>query len=248
MVMVWSERSAIPGSLDQPAKNQVGIDVKRILLVEDDPMIGRSLTRALHEQGTLVDWALDAREAIEAWRTQRHEVVLLDLGLPDLSGVEVLRNAREENMATPVVVITARADVESRVAILDLGADDYIVKPFELRELFARVRAVLRRHQTASRSTVETGEIRIDLAMHTVSYRGKTLRLPTREFALLHVLVREVGKIVSREVIEKEIYLSPDEIGSNAVDVLIHNLRRKFDKDIIRNVRGAGWLVMRDPR
>lgn len=226
----------------------MGVAVKRILLVEDDPMIGRSLTRALHEQGTLVDWALDAHEAIEAWRTRRHEVVLLDLGLPDLSGVELLRSARNENMDTPVVVITARADVESRVAILDLGADDYIVKPFELRELFARVRAVLRRHQALPRSTLEAGEIRIDLAMHTVAYRGKTLRLPTREFALLHVLLREPGKIVSREVIEQEIYLSSDEIGSNAVDVLIHSLRRKFDREIIRNVRGAGWLVMRDLR
>lgn len=220
----------------------------RVLLVEDDPMIGRSLTRALHEQGILVDWALDAGEAIEAWRTKNHAVVLLDLGLPGQSGVDLLRTARDESMDTPVVVITARADVESRVAILDLGADDYIVKPFELRELFARVRAVLRRHQSHPQSILEAGELRIDLARHVATYRGKTIRLPTREFALLQVLLRQAGKIVSREAIEQEIYLSADEIGSNAVDVLIHSIRRRFDKQIIRNVRGAGWLIMRDVR
>lgn len=218
----------------------------RVLLVEDDPMIGRSLTRALHEQGILADWAHDAKEAAEAWGTRRHAVVLLDLGLPDRSGVDLLRTIRGDKIDTPVLVITARADVESRVDILDLGADDYIVKPFELRELFARIRAVLRRHQSHPRSVLEAGELQMDLALHVVTYRGKTLRMAAREFALLQVLLRQAGKIVSREAIEQEIYLSPDEIGSNAVDVLIHGIRRKFDKEIIRNIRGAGWLIMQD--
>lgn len=189
----------------------------------------------------------DAKEAAEAWHTRRHAVVLLDLGLPDRSGVDLLRTIRGDKIDTPVLVITARADVESRVDILDqVGADDYIVKPFELRELFARIRAVLRRHQSHPRSVLEAGELQMDLALHVVTYRGKTLRMAAREFALLQVLLRQAGKIVSREVIEREIYLSPDEIGSNAVDVLIHGIRRKFDKEIIRNIRGAGWLIMQD--
>ncbi|MGH8173407.1 MAG: winged helix-turn-helix domain-containing protein, partial [Rhodanobacteraceae bacterium] len=180
-----------------------------------------------------------------AWRRADHSAVLLDLGLPGQSGGDLLQAARAEQIDTPVLVITARAEIESRVAILDLGADDYIVKPFELQELFARMRAVLRRHSTHPRSALVVGEIGIDLATHVTSYRGKAIRLPAREFALLQVLLRRAGKIVSRKTIEQEIYLSPDEIESNAVDVLIHGIRRKFDKEIIRNVRGAGWLVMR---
>lgn len=219
----------------------------RVLLVEDDPMIGKSLTRALHEQGILVDWAQDGEDAIRLWRTKVHSAVLLDLGLPNHSGVQILATARAEQLDTPVLVITARADVESRVDVLDLGADDYIVKPFELRELFARIRAVLRRHNTEPSTSLVAGEIAIDLSMHTVAYRGSLLRLPSREFALVQMLVRNAGKIVARGEIEREIYLSPDEVGSNAVDVLIHSIRTKFDREMIRNVRGAGWLVLRDP-
>ncbi|MBS0219698.1 MAG: response regulator transcription factor [Proteobacteria bacterium] len=217
----------------------------RLLLIEDDPMIGQALTRAFHEQGILVEWVRNSQEGIEAWRRQDHAAVLLDLGIPGQSGVDLLRAAREEQIDTPVLVITARAEIASRVAVLDLGADDYIVKPFALQELFARIRAVLRRHQERPHSVMTAGEITIDLATHIASYRGKSIRLPTREFALLQVLSCQAGKIVSRKAIESEIYLSPDEIDSNAVDVLIHSIRRKFDREIIRNVRGAGWLVMR---
>jgi two-component system OmpR family response regulator len=209
-------------------------------------MIGHALMRALHEQGILVEWARDAPDGLDAWRRGSHSAVLLDLGLPGQSGVELLRTARAEEVDTPVLVITARADIPSRVATLDLGADDYIVKPFELQELFARMRAVLRRHQAHSRAALNAGEITLDLGKHVATYRGKSLRLPAREFALLQLLLRQAGRIVSRRTIEGEIYLSPDEIDSNAIDVLIHSIRRKFDKEIIRNVRGAGWLVMRD--
>ncbi len=219
----------------------------RILLIEDDPMLGQALTRALHEQGILVEWARNDRDGMKAWQREDHAAVLLDLGLPGQSGVELLRAARTAQIDTPVVVITARAEVSSRVTVLDLGADDYIVKPFELPELFARLRAVLRRHDAHPSSSLAAGEITLDLATHAASYRGKAVRLPARESALLQVLLRRAGKIVSRKVIEAEIYLTPDEIGSNSVDVLIHSIRRKFDKEIIRNVRGAGWLVMREP-
>ena len=218
----------------------------RILLIEDDPMIGQSLSRALHEQGILVEWARDGEQGEAAWPRGDHSVVLLDIGLPGQSGVDLLRTVRAATVDTPVVVITARAEIDSRVAVLDLGADDYVVKPFELRELFARIRAVMRRHDRQPRSILVAGGLTIDLATHVVSYRQKAIRLPTREFALLQVLVRQPGKIVPRDIIEREIYLSLDEIESNAVDVLIHNIRRKFDREIIRNVRGAGWLVIKD--
>jgi two-component system OmpR family response regulator len=218
----------------------------RILLIEDDPMIGQSLSRALHEQGILVEWARDGEQGEAAWHRGDHSVVLLDIGLPGQSGVDLLRAVRAATVDTPVVVITARVEIDSRVAVLDLGADDYVVKPFELRELFARIRAVMRRHDRRPRSILVAGGLTIDLATHVVSYRQKAIRLPTREFALLQVLVRQPGRIVPRDIIEREIYLSLDEIESNAVDVLIHSIRRKFDREIIRNVRGAGWLVIKD--
>lgn len=218
----------------------------RVLLIEDDPMIGQGLSRALHEQGIAVEWARDSRQGEAAWRRGGHSVVLLDIGLPGRSGVDLLRSLRTAALDTPVLVVTARGEVESRVAVLDLGADDYIVKPFELRELLARIRAVLRRHDKQGRSSLVAGEITLDLVSHLVSYRHKAVRLPTREFALLQLLVRQAGKIVSRDVIEREIYVEGEEIESNAVDVLIHNIRRKLDRQIIRNVRGAGWLVTKD--
>jgi len=218
----------------------------RILLIEDDPMIGQGLSRALRDQGILVEWVRDSEQGEAAWRRGGHSVVLLDIGLPGRSGVDLLRSVRRAAVDTPVLVVTARGEIESRVAVLDLGADDYIVKPFELRELLARIRAVMRRHDRQARSALVAGDLTIDLATHLVSYRQKSVRLPTREFALLQLLVRQAGRIVPRDTIEREIYVTGEEIESNAVDVLIHNIRRKFDRQIIRNVRGAGWLVIKD--
>lgn len=218
----------------------------RILLIEDDPMIGQGLSRALLEQGIAVEWARDSEQGEAAWKRGGHSVVLLDIGLPGRSGVDLLRSVRAAALDTPVLVVTARGEIESRVAVLDLGADDYIVKPFELRELLARIRAVMRRHDKQARSILVAGEITLDLVSHLVSYRQNAVRLPTREFALLQFLARQAGKIVPRDVIESEIYVGGEEIESNAVDVLIHSIRRKFDRQIIRNVRGAGWLVVKD--
>lgn len=209
-------------------------------------MIGQGLSRALHEQGIRVDWARDSEQGEAAWRGGGHSVVLLDIGLPGRSGVELLRAMRIARSETPVLVVTARGEIDSRVAVLDLGADDYIVKPFELRELLARMRAVMRRHDRQARSVLVAGELTIDLVTHLVSYRQKAVRLPAREFTLLQLLARQAGKIVARDTIEREIYVGGEEIESNAVDVLIHNIRRKFDRQIIRNVRGAGWLVIKD--
>lgn len=215
----------------------------RILLVEDDAMIGDSLRHALRNAGMTVDWVTEGGQALTALDTGDYTLVLLDLGLPGLSGLDVLKRLRSKGNATPLLIITARDDLENRVAGLDLGADDYVVKPFEMAELMARMRAVLRRHHGHSSSVISNGEITLDLASHEATYRDKTLLLPAREFALLQALTERTGAILSRAQLEERLYGWGEEVESNAVDVLIHYLRKKFDSEIIRNVRGVGWMV-----
>jgi DNA-binding response OmpR family regulator len=174
-----------------------------------------------------------------------HMLVLLDLGLPGQSGLDLLKSARRAGNKIPVLVVTARDGLDDRIVGLDLGADDYIVKPFETRELIARMRAVLRRHGGAAQSLLEAGQLQLDLTSCQLHYHGATCLLPAREFALMRALVERPGSILSRKQIEEKIYGWGDEVESNAVDVLIHSIRKKFDKDIIRNVRGAGWMVLK---
>jgi len=219
----------------------------RILLIEDDPMIGKSLREALQDSGMSVDWAKTGEDGEAALSGGGYALVLLDVGLPGKSGVDVLRTVRQSGDKTPLLMITARDELEDRVAGLDLGADDYVAKPFEMRELMARIRAVLRRHGGAAISVLGNGEIELDLGTHEVRYRGKSLVLPAREFALLRALLDRPGTILSRSQLEERLYGWGEEVESNAIDVLIHYLRRRFDKDIIRNVRGAGWLVPKSP-
>jgi DNA-binding response OmpR family regulator len=215
----------------------------RVLLVEDDHMIGASLRAGLIGQGMAVDWMQSASEATDALDANIYAVALLDLGLPDASGLEVLRSIRARKGRMPVLIITARDDVASKIAGLDLGADDYIVKPFDFAELTARMRAVIRRQTGHSASKFECGEVLLDMASHEVSYRGVTHLLPAREFALLLCLAERGGAILSRAQLEDRLYGFGDEVESNAVDVLIFYIRKKFGPEIIRNVRGAGWLV-----
>jgi len=218
----------------------------RILAVEDDPMIGKALAQALRDAGMAVDWVRDGADARAALRTHGYAAVLLDLGLPGLGGAEVLRQVRAGGDTTPVLVVTARDDIDSRVGGLDLGADDYIVKPFEMRELLARLRAVMRRrHGGQAVSTLSNGAIELDLDSHVASFRGVAEQLSAREFALLRALMERPGAILSRAQIEERLYGWGEEVESNAVDVLIHYIRRKFGKDIIRNMRGAGWMIDR---
>ncbi|MEH2565950.1 response regulator transcription factor [Bradyrhizobium sp. AZCC 2289] len=220
----------------------------RILLIEDDAMIGRSLTRGLENHGMSVDWVrsgADGRMALKS-EAEEHALVLLDLGLPDMSGLEVLRHARATRKVLPILVITARDGLDDRIAGLDLGADDYIIKPFQLGELLARMRAVMRRFHGQAQSLVVSGDISLDLATHEAEYKDMKRILSAREFALLRVLMQRPGTIVSRAQIEQQIYGWGEEVESNAVDVLIHSIRKRFDKDIIRNVRGAGWMITRD--
>lgn len=217
----------------------------RILLVEDDPMIGRGLTPALEKAGMVVDWVRTGSLAEVALGGGDHAIVLLDIGLPELSGLEVLTRLRRAGQDVPVLLITARDGVEDRVLGLDLGADDYLVKPFEVKELMARIRALTRRRSGAAQSRIEAGALTLDLASQELTYGTQCHLLPPREFALMRALMERPGTIFSRAQIEDRLYGWGTEVESNAVDVLIHSVRRKFDKSIIRNVRGAGWMILR---
>nr|WP_145552833.1 response regulator [Variovorax boronicumulans] len=217
----------------------------RVLLVEDDEMIGQSLREALTRQGWSVDWVKDGLLAQSALADGGYTCVLLDLGLPQRDGVEVLRRARAAGETTPVLVLTARDGLDDRVDGLDLGADDYLVKPYELRELLARMRAVIRRRDGAAQSLIgEEGVLQLDLGTREVLVGGVRSQLSAREFALLHALMERTGAILSREQLENRIYGWGEEVSSNAVDVLIHGMRRKLGPDTIRNVRGLGWRVV----
>lgn len=208
-------------------------------------MIGHSLRDALLRQGWSVDWVKDGALAQSAMADGDYACVLLDLGLPKLDGVEVLRRARMAGDATPVLVLTARDGIDERVDGLDLGADDYLVKPYELRELLARMRAVIRRRDGAAHSLIgEEGALQLDLGTREVLVQGVRSQLSAREFALLHALMERSGAILSREQLENRIYGWGEEVSSNAVDVLIHGMRRKLGPDTIRNVRGLGWRVV----
>lgn len=212
-----------------------------VLLVEDDPMIGQSLARALNDAGMRVDWINDGIKGQLAIESGRYTLVLLDLGLPGKSGLEILKSMRIRGDRTPTFIITAREKIDDLEAGLDMGGDDYLIKPFGLNELLARIRRVLRWHGT----TIGNGEIVIDLATHRASYRGIHQLVSARELALLNALLEHPGMILSRNQLERHLYGPNEEIESNVVDVLIHALRRKFDSEIIRNVRGIGWMVIK---
>ena len=215
----------------------------RVLLVEDDMMIGRSLDRALTDSGMAVDWVRSGADCIAAVHDSNYGVLLLDLGLPDGTGLDILRRLREEKKDVPVVIITARDDIATRIAGLDGGADDYVVKPFDFDELKARIRAVVRRHDGHRSSSIVAGAVELDIARHAVSFREQTSVLPHKEFALLRALAEHPGTILSRRQLEDHLYDWGNEVESNAVDVLIHYIRRKFNRDIILNVRGVGWMI-----
>jgi DNA-binding response OmpR family regulator len=215
----------------------------RALVIEDDPMIGSGLRRGLAHAGISADWVKNGVSGLEALATTQYGVVLLDLGLPGLSGLDILTNIRRGKDQTPVIVVTARDDIESRISGLDLGADDYVIKPFDMDELAARIRAVLRRRGGHASTKLECGEIRLDLASHMVSYRDLELILPAREFALVQALAERPGAILSKGQLEEKLYGWGEEVESNAIDVLIYSIRKKFGKAIIRNIRGVGWAI-----
>ena len=215
----------------------------RALLIEDDEMIGEGLVKALAGEGFSVDWARDGRDAEAAMREAGYLVVLLDLTLPGIDGLTLLKAARAAGMTTPVIVITARDELSDRVAGLDLGADDYLGKPFAVSELLARMRALIRRRSGQTVARLIAGDLELDIETHALS-RGETSQVLTaREYALMLALMERPGRVLSRAQIEERLYGWGEEIESNAVDFLIHSLRGKFGKSAILNVRGVGWLV-----
>jgi two-component system OmpR family response regulator/two-component system response regulator QseB len=224
----------------------------RLLLVEDDRMIGESLQRALRLEGYAVDWVRDAAAADSTLASERFDLVLLDLGLPPgpgavaagpADGLSVLRAARARHDPTPVIVLTARDARGDRVAGLDAGADDYLVKPFELDELNARIRAVLRRHMGRAEPLLSAGGVTLDPATRRVAKDGLPVPLSAREFAVLEALLAKPGAVLSRAQLEDRLYGWGEEIESNAVSVYVHQLRRKLGADFIRTVRGVGYFI-----
>ncbi len=218
----------------------------RLLLVEDDEMIGAAAREGLRQEGHAIDWVRDGAQAEAAAANGVYDLVLLDLGLPRRDGLSVLRNLRAKHNEVPVLVITARDAVADRVAGLDAGADDYLVKPFDLDELAARVRAVLRRRAGRSSSVLRIGELEIDTAARQVRWKDRNVMLSAREYALLEALADRPGAFLSRAQLEERLYGWDEEIGSNAVEVHIHALRRKLDPALIRNVRGLGYSLAKD--
>jgi two-component system OmpR family response regulator len=217
----------------------------RVLLIEDDTMIGAAVEQALKDAAYAVDWVTDGETAIDVAGNEAYELALLDLGLPTSDGRDVLRRIRALARRLPVIIVTARDGVDDRIEGLDLGADDYLIKPFEIRELLARMRAVLRREGSGSSPLLSNGELSLDPVTREASFLGQTSRLTAREFALLQALLVRPGIILSRSDLERQIYGWNEEVESNSVEFLIHTIRRKLGATSIRNVRGVGWMVDR---
>ena len=220
----------------------------RILLVEDDELLGDGVMAGLKQSGYTVDWLKDGLSAEQALRSEIFDMVILDIGLPKRSGFEVLETIRQAGNTTPVLILTAKETVEDRIRGLDSGADDYLVKPFDLDELCARLRALSRRHHLRAAPTIDYGEICLDPAAHTVTFKDEPLILSRREFSLLQKLLENVGRVLSREYLTQTLYGWEDDVDSNALEVHIHNLRKKFGADFIRTIRGVGYMIKSDER
>jgi two-component system response regulator QseB len=218
----------------------------RVLVVEDDRMIAKGLHTALEQDGYAVDGVSDGRSAAEALRSSRFDVVLLDLGLPERDGLEVLRELRSRGDATPVIIVTARDDVQNRIQGLDAGADDYIVKPFDLDEVAARMRSVLRRAAGRGDPCIRHRGITLDPVSHAVERDGEPVVLSAHEFSVLEALLQRPGTVLSRAQLEDRLYGWSEGIESNAIEVYVHGLRRKLGNDAIRTLRGVGYFVPKD--
>ena len=218
----------------------------RVLLVEDDESIGSAVVEALRKGGYTVDWVVDGQAALTAAAMEQYALVLLDLSLPRLDGLEVLRRLRDARNKVPVLVMTARAAIEERIDGLDAGADDYLVKPFHVGELLARLRALVRRQGAELQPVLRNGALSLDPSTHEVLFRGEARRLSPREFAVLHEFLRRPGMILSRADLEQRIYGWNEEVESNAIEFLIHGLRKKLDSTVIKNVRGVGWTIPKE--
>ena len=218
----------------------------RTLLVEDDALLGDGLRAGLRQAGFGVDWVRDGADAAHAAETESFAAIVLDLGLPNMDGRAVLRRLRARGIKTPILILTARDAVQDRVTGLDAGADDYVVKPVDLAELAARLRALVRRAHGEVAPALRRGDLELDPAAHRVVFRGRSVELSAREFALLHELMLNAGRVLSREQLEERLYSWGREVESNAVEVHVHHLRRKLSPRLIRTIRGVGYLMPRD--
>ena len=218
----------------------------RFLLVEDDPMIGEGLYKALRKNGFAVNWAENASTAELALSTDTYDLIILDLGLPDYSGIDVLKNLRRNKNQVPVIILTARDSISDKVAGLDAGADDYLLKPFELDELEARIRSLMRRRTQSLEHDdgwLRHSKLSINPKTHEVMFEDKTISLSAREFALLFTLMKNPSGIYSKKQIEESLYGWNEEVASNAIEVHIHQIRKKFGNGIIKNIRNVGYTL-----
>ncbi len=215
----------------------------RVLLVEDDELLGDGLRAGLVQYGYAVDWLKDGISADQALKTENFELVVLDLGLPKMTGIQVLQNLRARGLTMPVLILTARESVEDRVKGLDSGADDYLTKPFDLDELCARLRALQRRFSARAEPLLTHEGICLDPASHTVTLNNEPINVSRREFALLQKLMENAGRVLSREHLTQSLYGWGEDVDSNALEVHIHNLRKKFGQTFIRTIRGIGYMI-----
>ncbi|TWH76223.1 two-component system response regulator QseB [Azomonas agilis] len=215
----------------------------RILLVEDDVQLGEGIRIALKPEGYTVDWLQDGQSALHALKSEHFALVLLDLGLPRMDGLSLLKHLRSEHNPVPVLILTARDATSDRIAGLDCGADDYLIKPFDVEELKARMRALLRRSVNRPQPVLEYRGIQLDPATQQVEYQGQPVVLSRKEFLLLHELLAQPGRVFTRDSLQQTLYGWGEEIESNALEVHIHYLRKKLFSDLIRTVRGVGYLV-----
>lgn len=218
----------------------------RILLAEDDPLLGDGLRAGLRQLGFQVDWVRDGEAAERELRTEAYTAAVLDLGLPRKDGLAVLGAIRQAHITTPVLVLTARDTVFERIRGLDLGADDYVIKPVDLHELAARLRALVRRAHGQPQECLRAQNVALEPASRTVTQAGTTVPLSTREFDLLHALMLNADRVLSREQLEQHLYSWGQEVDSNAIEVHIHNLRRKLGNGLIHTVRGVGYMLVRE--
>ena len=217
----------------------------RVLIVEDDPLLGEALAAGLKQRGFAPDWVQDGREAQTAMRVAPFAAVVLDLGLPGLTGLELLRSERARGNKVPVLILTARDAVQDRITGLDGGADDYVVKPTDLDELAARLRALVRRSKGEPAPVLRIGNVIVDPAARSVTVDGRPIDLQPKEFTLLQELMLNAGRVLSREQLEERLYRWGEEVESNAVEVHVHHLRRKIGANVVKTIRGVGYVVPR---
>jgi len=218
----------------------------RILLVEDDELLGDGLCAGLSHDGNTVDWLKDGSTVEQALNDENFDIMILDLGLPKISGLTVLQTLRNKGNKIPILILTARDSIEERVQGLDYGADDYVTKPFDLFELSARLRALQRRLSARAEPLIHYDDIILDPASHSVSKKGEALNIPRREFSLLQKLLENVGRVLSREYLTQTLYGWGEDVDSNALEVHIHNLRKKLGADFIRTIRGVGYMAEKE--